>query len=211
MFIVGLVGQIASGKSTVARMFRDCGAQVIDADLFAAEVLDLPDVQRAILDVFGPDVQTHSGICRQALAEAVFGSKNEHKENLDRLERIIHPQVRERIEAKIETLNREERTEGKQHIVILDIPLLIQAGWGSRCNMLIRIKCTDAIRSERLSSRNISLRQQEDRDAAWMRNYSEADVPSEKTITVDTSGSLAYTKSQIQRVWVEYLDRSNGT
>ena len=211
MFIVGLVGQMASGKSTVARLLRDCGAQIIDADVLAAEILDSPDVQRDILKAFGPDVQAQDGICRHALAAAVFGSTDRHKENLDRLEHIIHPKVRVRIEKKLEIIKEQERAGGEQHVVILDIPLLIQSGWGARCDILIRIECADTVRSERLSSRNISPRQQEDRDAAWMRNYSDADVLSEKTIAVDTSGKLAYTQDQIQRVWAEILDRSNDT
>jgi dephospho-CoA kinase len=117
--------------------------------------------------------------------------------------------VARRIEARLEAIRVHEASEATLAIVVLDVPLLVQAGWASRCDLLVRAVCDDAVRASRLVSRNLSSQERRDRDAAWSRRFREADVPPEKTITVDAAGDLAYTRKQVSRAWDRVL-RSAG-
>lgn len=202
MIVIGLVGKIAAGKSTVARRLAEHGAEVIDADRLAREALDEPAVREAIVARFGTAVADGSGaIRRDVLAERVFGPAATHAADLVALEAIIHPRVRRRIEEMLEAHRRTESGDGVGRVVVLDIPLLVQAGWAAVCDRLIHVECDEAIRRRRLADRNLTVAQQEARDAAWSRRFRPADVPAAKTTAVDASGDLAYTRHQVDRIW----------
>jgi dephospho-CoA kinase len=210
MVVIGLIGKIAAGKSTVARMFAEHGAEVIDADALAREAFAEPAVRRAIVQRFGSAVVADDGsIRRDVLATRVFGPADDQAAALEDLEAIVHPVVRRRIEARLEAIRVHEDCGATPAIVVLDVPLLVQAGWAARCDLLVRVVCDDAVRASRLAARNLSSQEQQDRDAAWSRRFHEADVLPEKTITVDAAGDLAYTKNQVSRAWDRVL-RSAG-
>jgi len=202
MIVIGLIGRIAAGKSTVARMFAEHGAEVIDADAVARTAFDEPAVRRAVVERFGPAVVADDGsLRRDILAERVFGPTDGHVAALEDLEAIVHPVVRRRIEARLEAIRGDEKSAAEPAVVVLDVPLLVQAGWASRCDIVVRVVCDDAVRAGRLAARKLSVQQQRDRDAAWSRRFREADVPPEKTVTVDATGDLAYTRIQVSHVW----------
>ncbi|MDA1040843.1 MAG: dephospho-CoA kinase [Planctomycetota bacterium] len=208
MIVIGLVGQMASGKSTVARMLAEHGAEVIDADALARDALDDPAVRQAVVDRFGRGVVADDGgLRRDRLAEQVFGSTADHAAALAALEAIIHPEVRHRIEARLDAIRSEEGCGNAAAIVVLDVPLLVQVGWADRCDVLMRIVCDDAVRANRLVARNLSAEQQRQRDAAWSRDFRESDMPPEKTMTVDAGGDLAYTRNQVDLVWERIRSR----
>lgn len=211
MIVIGLVGRIAAGKSTVARMFADHGAEVIDADALARAVFDEPAVRRAVIERFGSAVVARDGsIHRGALAKLVFGPTDEHRVALEDLEAIVHPPVRQRIEARLHDIRCREASGAEPVVVVLDVPLLVQAGWVSRCDHLVRVVCDDAVRTSRLKARNLSAEQQRDRDAAWSRRYHESDLPPQKAVTVDASGDLAYTHAQVDLIWNRVLRGASG-
>lgn len=202
MIVIGLIGRIAAGKSTVARMFAEHGAEVIDADALARAAFDEPAVRRAVVERFGTAVVADDGsLRRDILAERVFGPADDHVAALEDLEAIVHPVVRRRIDARLEVIRGGEISGAEPAVVVLDVPLLVQAGWASRCDVLVRVVCDETVRAGRLAERNLSAQERRDRDAAWSRRFREADVPPEKTITVDAAGDLAYTRSQVNRVW----------
>ncbi len=204
MIVIGLVGKIAAGKSTVARMFAEHGAEVIDADALARSAFDDPAVRQAVVDRFGSAVVAEDGsLRRDRLAERVFGPTADHAAALDVLEAIVHPAVRRRIEARLDAIRAAEAAEPAA--VVLDVPLLVQAGWAPRCDLLVRVTCDEAVRAGRLAARGLSADQQQDRDAAWLRRFREADLPPEKTVTVDAGGDLAYTRDQVNRAWERVL------
>lgn len=206
MIVIGLIGRIAAGKSTVARMFAEHGAEVIDADALAREAFDEPAVRRAVVERFGPAVFADDGsLRRDILAELVFGPTDAHATALEDLESIVHPVVRRRIEARLQAIRGDEISRAEPAVVVLDVPLLVQAGWASRCDVLVRVVCDDTVRAGRLAERSLSAQERQDRDAAWSRRFREADVPPEKTITVDAAGDLAYTRVQVNRVWDRIL------
>jgi len=202
MIIIGLIGRIGAGKSTVAQRFATHGAHVIDADKIAHEVLEEVDVVRQIVDCFGVDVLDADGrIRRRAVADRVFGPTPDHARALEWLEALVHPRVRSRIEAQLATLQAREDGHDGDTVVVLDVPLLVQAGWADRCDRLVEVLCSEEIRRKRLAARHWDPPQQEAREAAWNRKYAAVGLPSEKMSTVDASGDLAYTSAQVDSIW----------
>ena len=202
MTIIGLIGRIGSGKSTVAQRFAVHGAHVIDADRIAHDVLEEGDVVRQIVDRFGVDVLDADGrIRRRAVADRVFGPTPDHARALEWLEALVHPRVRSRIEAQLAALALQAREDGHDTVVVLDVPLLVQAGWADRCDRLVEVSCSEEIRRQRLAARHWGLAEQEAREAAWNRKYVAVGLPSEKMSTVDASGDLAYTSAQVDSIW----------
>ncbi len=148
MTLVGLTGGIATGKSTVAGMFRECGAVVIDADQLAREVVT-PDraAWREIVRTFGRSIlNSDRTINRNALGTIVFRSKGK----LRRLERIIHPRVsREQIR-----LTRLVGRKNPKVVVVYDVPLLFEAGIDKRMDKTIVVTVDRTTQIDRLRARN---------------------------------------------------------
>lgn len=205
MVVIGLVGRIGAGKSTVARMFSDRGATVIDADRLAHEVLDEPVVIREIVDRFGAGVLDTGGrIRREALAGLVFGPGGASDEGLRTLEGIVHPRVRQRVEGRLAEIREREAKERRGEFVVLDVPLLVQAGWDGLCDRLVIVDCAEPVRRQRLAARGWSEAQASARDHAWEGGYVRPTATA-KTSSVDASGDPAYTRSQVDRICDEWL------
>ena len=195
MIIVGLVGKIGAGKSTVARAMADLGAEVIDADRIAHDVLAEPEVVAAIAARYGAEVLDDAGrVRRPRLAERVFGPTPAHDAALAELEAIVHPRVRGRIDERLAAIAA-AAPAGVQPLVVLDVPLLMQAGWDRRCDRLVRVDCDEAERRRRVDLRGWPELQRQARERAWERGY--RPPPPEKTLVVDASGDPAYTRSQV--------------
>lgn len=122
--IIGLTGIIGSGKSTVARLLAELGAVVIDADKLGHEAFK-PDTEvwREVVTAFGRQVLSPSGeIDRNKLGDIVFNDP----EALGRLNRIMHPRIYEMVNTVIDEYRRQ-----KAAVVVLEVPLLIEAEWTS--------------------------------------------------------------------------------
>jgi len=199
MIVVGLVGKIAAGKSTVARAFADRGAVVLDADRLAHEVLTDPAAVAEVVARFGADVLDQAGrVRRQALAALVFGPTPAHDAALEDLEAIVHPRVRARIEARLAEM-RAAGPPARPAVVVLDVPLLMQAGWDRLCDRLVAVACDEGVRRRRLDARGWPEAQRAARERAWMRR--ERPPTPEKTSRVDASGLTAYTREQVDRIF----------
>lgn len=202
MLVVGLVGRIGSGKSTVARRFAALGADVLDADAIAHQVLDEPAVRAEVVGLLGDGVVGGDGrIDRAAVAARVFGDAEPQAEALRGLEAIVHPRVRARIDAELGRL-RAAAGAGRR-VVVLDVPLLVQAGWVDACDRVVLVECAAAERRRRLEARGWTAGQIAARDAAWNRGYG-AGPPSAKTSVVDASRDPSYTFSDVDRIWGEW-------
>ncbi len=124
MKVIGLTGGIGSGKSTVSQFLAELGAVILDTDKVGHEALK-PDTElwREVVAAFGRQVLTPGGdIDRGRLGEAVFGKP----ESLSRLNQIMHPRMFDMVKAQLE----EYRRQGVG-VVVVEAPLLIEAGWAS--------------------------------------------------------------------------------
>ena len=198
--IIGILGGIGSGKSTVAAEFAKLGCKVIDADKIAHELLDKPAVKEKVVGLFGRSILDPAGkIDREKLAEVVFvdprpssagfrskpadggpvlpgESKNgdyastgadpaalgsdknppmaglppaalgsDKNSPMAGLNEIIHPLVLQRARELIKQYDCQNQVKA----IVLDMPLLVEAGWDKRCDKLIFVDCEQKLRLDR--------------------------------------------------------------
>lgn len=202
MIVVGLTGRIGAGKSTVAGLFADRGAFVVDADRIAHELLAEPEVGRLVSGRFGPGVVAADGsVDRRKLAKLVFGPTAEHAASLEDLEAIIHPRVAARINAILDARSAAEPSRP----VVLDVPLLLKSGLTHRCTHVVEVVCDEPVRRARLAARGWDAAEIEARDAAWARSRSrpgarETDERPPPANFLDTSGDVRYTSRLVDQL-----------
>lgn len=138
--VIGLVGGVGSGKSTVARMFAEMGAAVIDSDRLGHEQLQRPEVLSQLRSWWGPQVATSAGVAdRSAISRIVFHDAAE----LSRLEALLHPLIDQRRKELVADLERDPAIRA----IVLDAPKLLEAGLRGLCD---RVVFVDSPRDERL-------------------------------------------------------------
>jgi len=130
--ILGLTGSFGSGKTTVARIFESFGAKLIDADKIAHRVISPGSkAYKRIVATFGRGIlKKNRAVDRKKLGRIVFSNKN----LLKRLNNIIHPEVIRIIKKKIKVSN--------ARVIVLDVPLLLEAGLKKIVDKLIVVKIT---------------------------------------------------------------------
>jgi dephospho-CoA kinase len=193
MRMVGLTGGIGSGKSTVTAMFRELGAQVIDADQVARDVAEpgtpgLEEVARRFPGVLDPS----GHLDRAALGRRVFADPAERRA----LEGILHPRIREEVARRTEALARAGVT-----VVLYDAALLIENGLHRGMDGVILVSAPEAVQRARLAARDGL-----DDAAITARLAAQlplADKRAHATWVVDNGGSLDETRAQVRRIWEE--------
>ncbi|MFA5291824.1 MAG: dephospho-CoA kinase [Phycisphaerae bacterium] len=146
--IIGILGAIASGKSTVAKELQSRGCAVIDADAIAKEFLQTDDIKRQIRQRFGDKVFDKAGnVDKAGLAESVFGDSAAVKAIND----IIHPPVLKKTEELIERYQNDANVKA----IVLDVPLLLEIGWEKRCNKLVFVRCDEPLRLKRIAEKGL--------------------------------------------------------
>jgi len=148
MIVVGLTGGIATGKSTVAQMFKRYGAIIIDADQLARVVVQPgKPAWREIVKVFGNGVLNQDGsINRHALGTIVFHNRRK----LRRLEHIIHP----RVAREQQRLTRTIAERAPHAVVVYEVPLLFESGAHQRADTVIVVTADRETQIARLKHRN---------------------------------------------------------
>ena len=148
MILVGLTGGVATGKSTVAKMFKQCGAAVIDADLLARQVVEPgKPAWREIVTLFGKTVlKPDRSLDRQALGSIVFRNRTKRRQ----LERIIHP----RVAREQQRLVRRVAKRKPHAVVIYEVPLLFEAGVDRRVDTIVVVTADRETQIVRLTKRN---------------------------------------------------------
>jgi dephospho-CoA kinase len=140
--IIGILGGVASGKSTVAADFAKLGCVVIDADKIAHELLDNENIRSIIVGCLGQTFLDAAGrIDRGKLADVVFADAGK----LARLNDIIHPLVL----AEAERLMEHYCGQTGVKAIVLDMPLLVEVGWHKRCDRIIFVDCKPKFRAVR--------------------------------------------------------------
>ncbi len=143
--VIGILGGISSGKSTVAAEFGKLGCAVINADEIAGEFLQREDVKERLVQSFGQEICREGLIDRSRLADIVF----EGRHNVARINEIIHPLVFDRTKELIGDYNR----RGEINAIVLDVPLLVEAGWTDLCDVLVFVEATPEMRAARARKR----------------------------------------------------------
>jgi dephospho-CoA kinase len=188
MRVLGLTGGIGSGKSTVARMFIELGAEVIDADQLAREVVEpgkpaLDEIRQA----FGSDVLMPDGrLDRRKLAAIVFADPAARA----RLNDITHPLIRRRMRQEVEARRHQSGT------LILDIPLLLETPRPSFLKRVIVVWVDARTQLRRLTERDgLSETEARRRIAAQMPLDAKRSIADD---VIDNSGTLEQTRRQVE-------------
>ena len=143
-YLIGLTGNICTGKTIVCGILSELGADIIDADVVTHEVLREDD--QAILEignVFGKDIVDKNGnIDRKQLGKIVFNDSV----LLKKLEELLHPLIRLRIENLISTTNKD--------VVVVEAIKLLESGLSDKCNSIWVVNASEKVRLQRLMERN---------------------------------------------------------
>jgi dephospho-CoA kinase len=198
MLHIGLTGGIASGKSTVARIFASLGAVVIDLDQIAHEVMNNdPMLKLDIESYFGPEIiREDKTVDRKKLGELVFGNP----EDLKALNDIVHPHVTRRWREKIETIL---RNGGKDAIVVSDVPLLFEAGLKQFFDLIILVYIPTEEQVRRLGLRDGLTSEEAQRRLSAQMPIEEKKKHAQ--VVIDNQGDLSRTEEAARAVWVNLL------
>jgi dephospho-CoA kinase len=193
MKIVGIVGGIASGKSSAAKIFKEHGAALLSGDEIGHQILGEPEIVTAAEERWGSGVIDQNGeIDRHRLAAIVFSEK-EHREELTFLEKLTHPRIKSRLLAEIDRL----RTAGTG-VVILDAALLLETGWYSMCEKIVFIDASEENREKYAAQRNWTKEElicRESQQLSLEKKRAAADFQ------ICNNGSMELMRQEISRVW----------
>ena len=188
-YIIGVTGNICVGKSVVCKILEDIGAQIVDADIVAHDVMkSCSIVFQDIVDAFGIRILNNSGeIDRKILGKIVFSDKS----SLKKLESLLHPTIRAKIEETILHYN-----EG---VIVVEAIKLLETGLSDHCDSVWVVNASYKMRLERLTERdNINIEEAHNR--LYMQGSQELKLK-QADVIIENDGSLEGTYAQIWREW----------
>ena len=201
MLRVGLTGNIAAGKSTVAEVWRSLGATVVDADELARRAVDpgTPAFSAIAAEWGERVVEPDGGLDRAALRRIVFADPAAR----ERLEQIVHPAVA----ALRDQLYREAMERGEA-LVVADIPLLFEVGLVDEFDVIVLVDAPEEVRLVRLVGDRAM-------DPEEARRVIAAQMPSElkrarADYVIENTGSVAEVERRAAEVWLELKQRAGA-
>lgn len=198
MLRIGLTGGIASGKSTVAAMFAERGAEVIDTDDIAHELVAPGGAAiDAIAERFGESVIARDGgLDRRKMRQRVFADAGERR----KLEAILHPKIR--------AIALKRAAETTAPYVIFVVPLLFETGFSRLVDRSLAVDCPESLQIERVVARD---RVSEDEARAVIASQmTRADRRAAADDWIDSSGSLAATRDRVLELHEQFLALSEN-
>ena len=188
MIKVALTGGIASGKSTVLKMFKELGAKVLDCDRIAKALTRRGNRgYKRIVQEFGPEILDEKGrINRKKLAQIVFFDEEKRK----KLNSLIHPLVYERLEKRMKRM--------REDVVIVDVPLLVESGGEKMFDKIIVVYSEPFVQLNRLIMRGLSEEEALARmksQASWKERLRVADF------VVRGDVDIKETKKEVEKIW----------
>ncbi|MBO8156448.1 MAG: dephospho-CoA kinase [Bacillaceae bacterium] len=193
--VIGLTGSIASGKSTVARMFQDLDIPVVDADQISREVVEPGETAyQEIVETFGKEVLHDDGsLNRKKLGAIVFQDENKRQ----MLNAIVHPQVRKKMLERRDTYVAEQKKA-----VVLDIPLLFESKLTHFVEKTVVVYVDPEVQLERLMNRdNLT------EDEALQRMNAQIPITEKAKMAdavIDNNGSIEESYKQLKQILEEW-------
>jgi dephospho-CoA kinase len=190
--IIGLTGGIGAGKSTVATLFADLGAAVIDTDAIARDVVEPPSpVLDAIKAEFSPGVIGPDGrLLRDALGRIVFADEAKRA----RLNQLMHPAILKRTLEKIAGYPPSTK-------VVVVVPLLFESGFERNCDAVIAVVADAAVRRARVAARDGLT--PADVAARMSAQLPDAEYERRATLVVGNNGDLVALNREVAAAWKE--------
>jgi len=200
MVVIGVTGGVGTGKSTVANIFKQLGAVVLDADAMAHQAMEPKRLAwRHIVKAFGEGILNEDQtVNRRQLASLVFQDEQRRK----RLERIIHPRVLRLMKQQLHRLRRSRRVKA----VVLDVPLLVEAGGQPIVDALVVVTAPPEVQRERLKKKY-----------GWSDEETTARMDAQLELSakvaladhvVDNADGVDTTRTQVKRIWNQLVPLS---
>lgn len=197
--VIGLTGGVASGKSTVARMFADLGAEVIDADAIAREVLRSSAVCEKLRQAWGEGIMGGNGYPDRA---KISGIAFRAPEKLAELKAWVHPPTLSEMRSRLDLALQRRAAP----LIVIDAPLLIESDLETWCDAILFVEAD----TERRATRAITARgwspdeiaRREKAQAALMEKRHRADA------AIDNNGPLEETRAQVKRLVRKWIPSS---
>ena len=210
MLRVGLTGGIASGKSVVGEIFVSQGAELIEADRIAHELMQPgQDVYAEVVRRFGMEILNPDGTVNRAkLAEAAFGRAEKGKSRIQELNAIVHPAVLARQKQWMDEAGQRD----PKAVAIVEAALLLEAGAKKQFQRLIVVTCSEEQRVERFAAR---LKIDLDAARKEVARRMAAQWPDEKKVAaadhvIDNSGSLDATAQQVRMLYQKLKEEAGS-
>jgi dephospho-CoA kinase len=190
--VLGLVGGIGAGKSTVANALARHGGKVVAADPLGHEALEQPDILARVTEIWGDrGILTADGkVDRKKFGRIVFPSPVERS----RLEHLVHPYIERRIREEID----KAAADPAAKFVVLDAAIMLEAGWDGACDKLVYVDAPRSVRLERVQKQ----RHWTDHDLA---NREAVQMPPDKKkeradVVIDNGGPSEATIAQVDEL-----------
>ena len=195
MYVIGLTGGIGTGKSVVAEILREQGAEILNADLVGHEAyLPGAPAHEDIVAEFGQDVVAEDGtIDRKKLGPIVFSSPDK----LARLNAITHPRMKEMMREKLTEAEREGT-----RVVVLEAALLFDASWDDLTDE-VWVTVVDAETAARRASERSGIPVEQVLDRIQKAQMASDERIRRSDIVIDTSGTLEDTRQRTIEAWTE--------
>ena len=195
--ILGVTGNIASGKSSVAKELARRGAAVLDADQLAREVVESgSSVLKKLVKQFGTEILQQDGnLDRDRLGQVVFADVKVRA----MLNQIMHPEIAKKSVERLQKL----QSNPDLPLIVYEAPLLFEVGAESRVDKVLVVKIDPEVQLKRLMTRDrLSEERAQQRVAAQMPQQQKLE---RADYIIDNSGSVAETLEQIDVLWPQWL------
>lgn len=186
MFVIGLTGSIAMGKTTTARLFAEAGVPVHDADAAVHALYE--GEAAALIEAAFPGTTRNGKVDRVALGQRVLGDAPA----LKRLEAIVHPLVRQ---AEEKFLKDAEAAGAK--VVVLDIPLLFETGGERRVDATVVVSAPAEVQRARVLERGVTAERLE---ALLARQMPDAEKRARADFVVDSGQGIEHARAQVRQI-----------
>lgn len=191
--LVGVTGQIGSGKSAVCAELVRLGARLIDADEVGKRVTGSPAVLKLLAKRFGKQIQTKSGKLRPAvLGELVFSDSSGAA--LEYLNRVVQPRLTVALKRDIKRLNRSD----PKSPIVLDAAILPQWDLINACDLVITVVATRAVRLERLGKRGLNRRAALERMRGQLSQRAYIDAAD---LLIHNDSTMTELRNRVRRIW----------
>jgi dephospho-CoA kinase len=188
-YIIGMTGNICAGKSAVCNILEDIGAQIVDADVVTHDVMkSYSPVFKDIVEEFGVRILNDKGeVDRKILGQIVFSDKS----SLNKLESLLYPMVRIKIEDTI--------LDSNEGVIVVEAIKLLESGLSGHCDSVWVVNASFQQRLERLIQRD-NIDAEEAQNRLHMQGSQELKLQ-QADVIIENSGLLEETCVQVRHEW----------
>jgi len=200
MIVIGIIGGVGSGKSSVASELAALGAMTLDVDRIGHDLLNETEVKNRLVERWGPGVTGSSGeIDRSVVAGIVFADSPGAADELGFLESLVHPRITDQLVSRIAEFKQSEGTG----VLVVDAAVMVKAGWDQLCDRIIFVEVSERDRLTRCQQRGWNSEEFYRREL----NQESLELKRERADwVIDNSGVRQDLKEQVIGIWNDVHD-----